>query len=125
MTLTTRIEQAVKGEQRELLTEAFFALHPSPRFDPDWHCVGNAFSVWQTKEIKFKRMLDAEAYLSAAEMLVADDCHYLIDSHHSIARVARYWDDPNHGPQCEVVEAEASTPALALLSAILRSGESG
>lgn len=77
------------------------------------------------KAERFTAMLDAEAYESAAIMLVPDDCRWMLDGHHNIARIARYWDDPNHGPQYEVSGGGGETPALALCAAIEAAMQAG
>ena len=109
MTLITRIEAAGPEDQRALLVEAWDIIHPrSTAFDLDkWH--------------RFTGMITHFAYLSAAEMLVpegwgwgAGNCSEKDDSWASVTSP--------HG-DCLDYDAYASTPALALLAAILRARE--
>lgn len=102
MTLTTRIEQAGEGEQRELLIEAALALA-----DDSWPV---------SKAARFYDMVDAEAYLSAAEMLLGGKRLLCLTDLAEDGWAAKLWKQP---------AASGKTPALALLSAILKAGESG
>lgn len=124
----TQIEQATADQQRDLLIAAFFALNPSPPYEPDWHCAGNAFSKWQEKEGAFKCMVYAGAYLDAAVTLVPDGWNWMAGNRNQpIARAYVENGKPafvgfgmQRNPEKQWFEVVASTPALALLAAVLR-----
>jgi hypothetical protein len=107
MTLTTRIE-AAEVPTRELFRQAFDALNPvSMCWDAG---EGEAYT---NRKVRFDRMLDAEAWTSAAEMLVPEGWEWTLTEagHCEMTR------DRQRGP---IVEGNAAHPSLALLSAILR-----
>lgn len=106
--LPTRCEAAGAGEQRALLEEAGRELYG----------VSSAFN-WP----RFTTMLDAEAYLSAAEMLVPEGWTDVRNYHrkmsdgslHAYAEIGF-----DHLDMCLTAEGRAATPALALAAASLR-----
>lgn len=112
--LITRIESAGPDEQRELLEKVWQELH---------FLGGDPEGEWDSCRLcqRFHNMLDAEAYLSAAEMLVPEGWHEW--------HVGRTW-KTGEG-QCYALDPVtmhqpvfvfAATPALALLAAILKAG---
>ena len=117
MTLISRVEQGSPDQQRELLWDAFSTIWPQVASGA-W----DAIDAWYARQDAFDAMLDAEAYLSAAETLVpegwgwgAGNCSEKDDSWASVTSP--------HG-DCLDYDAYASTPALALLAAILWARES-
>lgn len=94
----TRLERAEAGQERELLLEVFIACKgerpPSnydglawrrnePDFNPEW-------TKYIGSESRFKAMLDAHAWTSAAEMLMGDDPEYDTNTLYHIARASVY-----------------------------------
>lgn len=63
--LADKVEAAGASEQRELLIEAWWALSGMSH---------NRDAGLAAIDLRFKRMLDAEAYESAAMMLIPDEC---------------------------------------------------
>ena len=117
MTLLHRIETTGPDQQRELLVEAYEMLHAEPDAIRD----GVAWGEWHNRRRYARQKIDAGAYLSAAETLVpegwgwgAGNCSEKDDSWASVTSP--------HG-DCLDYDAYASTPALALLAAILRARE--
>ena len=108
--LAERIEQAGPDDQRELLELAWRKL----RGDEYVRTGINLFYV-------FQELLDVEAYLSAAEMLVPDGLVFSVMTDFDRPGKARVWGSVLPG---QVLDrgwsAEASTPALALAAACLR-----
>ena len=96
--LPSRIEAADESEQRELLLEAFDAIFPEGEAD---------------RLFRFVRMLNAEAYESAAMMLVPGGC----------PPIRLYITDKATAVFIGDIEACALTPALALAAASLRAQE--
>jgi len=113
--LTTRIEQAVEGEQRELLfaaaKEIWTWAYAPATVDPD---------LWAARWVKFNRLLNAEAYLDAAIMLVPEDMGWEVDSFDYTESTAVIYGG-GAGPR----EARAGTPALAILAAIKKFPKGG
>lgn len=103
--LITRIESAGPDEQRELLIEAFIIVYP-----------GDNRRLWS----HFQRSLNAEAYIDAALMLLPEGLSARLYIHPDEAHCDVY---RGHPGAVLLGEAErASTPALALLAAILKVG---
>lgn len=108
--LTTRIEQAGEGEQRELLLDA-------------WDVIAKSRGAAWAKENagSFCAKIEVQAYLDAAMMLVPEGTEWNAGRFSDGTGTSSLWiDDMN-----EFTGDGVSTPALALLSAILRAGERG
>lgn len=119
--LIDRIETAGPEQQRELLLEGFNAIFPKEGLGI------TEVAEREVRAVQFLEMLDAQAYVDAALMLVDDHWDY------SLYR----WDGGGDKPfqfQMETEEmrqkidfdpisATTSTPALAILSACLKAGE--
>lgn len=124
--LIQRIE-AAKEPRREFFEKAFALLHPCPgqetiplhklsrnptaKFD-----LHTPYAVWMGKVNSFQQMLDAQAWTSAAEMLLQPGAEYEL-------RVNGFYS--HERPACHAwledgSEGRASHPSLALLAAILR-----
>jgi hypothetical protein len=101
---------------RERLEAAWNVAHNNEK--APWHVMVNAPGI-----IRFLRLLDAEAWLDAAVMLLpANTLWAVVDMEDGpIARVC--WPVANGGYLGGYIEATAPTPAEALLAAIER-GES-
>lgn len=127
MTLIDQIERADAGEQRELLEAAWEAIH-----GPDPLNVTTERLTWLFKRDPFNKMLDAEAFESAALMLLPKGwrlaawcqrapwfCHLVTDDFKSITwgKGENWITDITAGREAK---ATAQTMALALLSAILK-----
>ncbi len=115
-------EKASPEEQRAVLEEAWPVLHPEPSAvlsgDMDtMHASVIARAEWRGLRARFTTMLDAEAWESAALMLVPDGWSW------------RMVEDLDLPGRASIVKnsglyfAEATTPALALCAAILRAKE--
>lgn len=129
MSLAERIEAAGVDEQLAMLEEAFEALFPAPDSgrSPDdgygWAATvakNPAFIAWCNLKQRFTAMLDAEAYESAAMMLVPEGCSWeLMMSRTAIEAEAFIWDMTDLGTGNRGI---AATPALALAAAAIRAG---
>lgn len=108
----SRIEQAGPGEQRELMLDAWDVIAKSRGLE--WaRCYVGSFCA----------KIDDEAYLDAAMMLVPDGFLWTLDSWDGPPRwAAGIWKGRSFVVYADEAHA-ASTPALALLSAILKSQE--
>ncbi len=121
--------EAAEGPSRELMEAVFDAIDPAP--DCDWQNWSSeriskqdaddkaAFSAWLDRDkrrMKFYRLLDAEAYLDAAMLMVPEGWH--IEGFKQgcgatpVRIVVHCWYDIERG--------SAKTPALALCAASLR-----
>lgn len=117
--LATRIEQAQPGQEREVLGELFVAIRGRPPFVTrlkDGDLGADDPLYW-----RFTRMLDAEAWLSAVEMLVPEGWQEW-----QVGRQS--WKGCNglayvlaRGSMRNPLLVHAATPALALAAAIARS----
>jgi len=113
MTLSQRIQTASADETRALLEEAYEAVHGK---SCDWFRYYG--EIDQKHDARaFDNMLNAEAYLDAAMMLLPEGWMWSIGS-----------DGPEEGPWacltaikdlCEDISCCAATPALALCAAAL------
>lgn len=122
--LAERMERAGPDDQRELFVEAWNAVqfrHVLPAWDI-YH--GKSVALAEGSEQRwgaYRKMLDAKAYLSAAEMLVPDGLVFSAMTDFDLPGKARVWGSVLPG---QVLDrgwsAEASTPALALAAACLR-----
>jgi hypothetical protein len=116
--LAARAEAADPSEQREVLIAAAAAVvgafektAKTTRLNPFW--------------TRFQRMLDAEAYESAAMMLLPVGCRFNLnkrpyaegrqDGYHTQVWFSRYYETA-----ADIPNAWASTPALALIAAACR-----
>lgn len=127
--LIARLEAATADQQRELLIEAFEAFHPYP--GPRHYLVTEIDWSWDRMRDRFMRMLDAEAYESAALTLVPEG--YAVEvslwpkqtSHCEIIgthlRNDEYWHTGKDGKW----RSQAATPALAIVIAALRAKGEG
>lgn len=108
MTLAERIEAAGVEQQRAMLEEAYHALLPynSPLYD-------------HQHRARFIGLLDAEAYESAAMMLLPEGASWVIASHMMAANVFGY---RNGSEYFDATSRYAATPALALAAAAIRAG---
>lgn len=76
--LAERVEAATADQQNDALITAFYAIFPkpNPENEPEWPGSGHLrqprYHAWYVRLRKFTAMLDAEAYESAALMLVPD-----------------------------------------------------
>lgn len=117
MTIIPRIEQATAEQVRELLEEAFKAIFQQPATcwaDARETGVESAYGVWQAKISRFLRLLGAEAWTSAAELLVPVDHEWSVNwGGNSAASVSAL-------PDGSTFQGFAATPALALAAACLR-----
>lgn len=118
MTRDTLIErlEAADGPDRELMGRAFIALNPTPRDSFD------ALKAHSAKGLRFKKMLDAEAYESAALALVdlSNSTLSLSIGATNLALVTVMQDDPRTEPPC--FDGAGATPALAIVIAALKAG---
>ncbi len=122
-TLVERIEAATPDQQRELLIEAWVAVHgPKP---PRIHGGTPELTAWLIAYNPFHAMLDVNAYESAALTLVQEGCQWRVDSHYNMAGVFEYYMDQQEGPSMSEYGGEGSTPALALCCAALRARMGG
>jgi len=109
--LAARCESATADEQRELIKSAAdriwgFSFAPE-NIHPD---------VWVKRWAKFNLMLNAYAYVDAVIMLLPEGLEWSAGRLLNGTSVGSIWcDDREHE-----FEVEASTPALALLAAILK-----
>lgn len=103
--LAERVEAADAGYQRVLLLQAWAATAPT---------MGEAYT-------RFVRMLDAEAYESAAMQLVPEDMRDEIEIT-TLYRVARVTINMNHGPDGSPFYGsnECNSIPLAICAAALR-----
>lgn len=115
--LIARLEAAKADQQRELLIEAFEAFHPYP--GPRHYLVTEIDWSWDRMRDRFMRMLDAQAYESAALTLVPEGCLWGAGNEDCTDRPwawclppGKSWDDADN--------SYAATPALALCIAALK-----
>lgn len=111
--LIPRIEQATAEQVRELLEEAFEAVHGWTKRQYPKTSIVRYNPLW----IRFRKMLDAEAWTSAAELLVPEGWG-CFDVDATAPECGIDW--RLHGPNREAVMGTDSTPALALAAACLR-----
>lgn len=117
--LATRIEAAQPGQEDDMLEEL-------------WDACQHAWGGYKVRA-RFRRMLDAEAWLSAVEMLVPEGCLHMARTvwenaakplqakPAGYASIDSYFADENGLMWKENFLAIAATPALALAAAIARS----
>ena len=113
--LIARLEAATADHQRELLFEAFEAVHPYPGHEH--YLVDEIDWTWDRLRQPFIAMLDAEAYESAALTLVPPDWHLILQG------VNQSWNaDLRSTPfgTGGYAGGFSSTPALAICIAALR-----
>jgi hypothetical protein len=109
--LAARAEAADPSEQREVLIEALHVLHPMP--DPN---VRGSFDQWNGFQARYSRMIVAEAYESAAMMLLPPRHN----REHRVPVASRpevYLWEPGTVPP---FTGRAATEALALVAACLK-----
>jgi len=112
MTLSQRTATAQPDETRALLEEAYNAIHGK---SCDWFRYYG--EIDQKHDARaFDNMLNAEAYLDAAMMLLPEEWTGLIPVRGGQYEDAWLW--PENGSMVRGYKAAAATPALALLSAI-------
>lgn len=134
--LAERCEGASADEQREMLLLAFEAAMPMPRptriaRQPDGaHWPGDGigpytseFSAWSEMGRRFRKMLDALAFESAAMMLVPEGWNGFIRFSTENEAMAGIY-DPADGFWGDPSQSLGKTPALALTAASLRARES-
>ena len=109
MTLSERIA-AADGPSRELFHEAYAASNYGRLFDLP---ASIGFQETYARFSKFERMLDAEAWTSAAEMLVPEGYRWAIGSY-GVAEIRHSVDFRKYAGMT------AATPALALAAASLK-----
>lgn len=115
MSLAERIEAAGVDEQRAMLEEAWAAIYGVPS--------GVAASdkrVWHW--LRFVNMLDAEAYESAAMMLVPEGMRVAIMIVEDGRAAVNLWWPGEDAPNVPRLEPLFATPALALAAAAIRAG---
>jgi hypothetical protein len=116
--LAARAEAADPSEQREVLNAAFRAIHGEK--PPRVLGGSDALTNWLLRYNPFFKMLDAEAYESAAMMLLPEGFRFSLDNAFG-----------GGGAVCGAIvnntvfaknakTGDASTPALALVAASLR-----
>lgn len=103
--LIDRAERAGEDAQREVLEAAFTAIYNLQLTPKDWGTLG-----W-SKADRFLVLLDAQAYLDAAMMLVPEGEYCCVKLYRSGLAWAELGGRDGH---------KASTPALALVAASLR-----
>lgn len=111
--LIERIEGA-EGESAALFWDAYRTAFPSLRSRD--HSVEECEKS-DLRAYRFGRMLDAEAWLSAAEMLVPDGSEWELTTLYGVARAAvdlNSDEGPSYGSN------ECGSPALALAAAALK-----
>lgn len=115
--LIQRIE-AAKEPRQELFEEAFQALgNELFLWERDYqHPNTTAFLKWR----RFDMMLDAQAWTSAAEMLLDPLALYAVGSMEDGPFARVIWPQPDGSYVGGYFEATAAHPSLALLAAILR-----
>lgn len=115
--LLSRILNADIAEQRDLLEEAFSAIYPYP--GPEIYLVEEIDWSWDHLKDRFRNLLDIEAYMSAAELLVPEGLDWLRKDFHTISLVHRSTTDgwATH------IDGGGPTPALALAYACLKEQE--
>lgn len=115
--LSDRVEAATADQQREMLSEAWKAIHGESWQTTIYRHGSLGAEPDRAKgdvPRRFARMLDAEAYESAAMSLVPEGYSAIINTHLNSAMIALdgIW-HTFHG-------SHAATPALALTAASLR-----
>lgn len=114
--LIARLEAATADEQRELLLEAFEAIHPYP--GPDHYLKPDIDWTWDRLRERFVKMLDAEAYESAALTLVPEGWNWAVWMRHDWRKhSAQVW---HRERESSTKHGDAATPALAIVIAALR-----
>lgn len=117
--LAERCEKATADDQRDLLAQAWQAVRGpkpdsdyqprrTPMFSPDWE-------RWVERDCRFSNLLQAEAYESAAMMLVPEGWTGIIP----VTGGDEAWLWPKGGT-FKGFRVNAATPALALTAACLR-----
>jgi len=90
-------------------------------FEAAWEAIYGKDPLWWDPALRFRfnRMLDAEAYLDAAVMLVPEGWEWCVDNWDGPppTRWCAWGQFPNKGPGDDHY---AETPALALLAAIVK-----
>lgn len=110
MTLSQRIQTASADETRALLEEAYEAVHGKSCDWLFWYG-----EIEQKHEARaFDNMLNAEAYLDAAMMLLPEGCGWRL-SHEDELCLATI---PGNGWPHQAIRVYHAPPALAILSAI-------
>lgn len=107
--LAARCESAAEAEQRELLDEAWDAV--APMFPRD---------LLADRAARFGRMFDAEAYESAALMLVPEGWAWMAGCAAGETFFATLSPTDESGIEADMIDTNAATPALALCAAALR-----
>lgn len=112
--LIARLEAATADHQRELLFEAFEAVHPYPGHEH--YLVDEIDWTWDRLRQRFAAMVAAEAYESAALTLVPEGGTAVF---HLFNHRDGFWecDLGSTGPD---FRGQAATPALAIAAATLR-----
>ncbi len=119
MTLTdlaARAEAAGPEMQRELLVEAWLALNPEHPSEG----VSRARAEWYVRQARFIKMLDAEAYESAALMLMPEGWNFILASTFDNGAICDVRKEPLGADGTWPGHARASCASLALLAAICR-----
>lgn len=115
--LIEKLERA-EGPSRELFGAAFNILNRAP------HTSFEALNAHAAKSMRFKKLLDAEAWESAALMLVPEGWGWLVTQERP-SRLAEASISPPDGEPFgpTSVYADGSTPAIALVIAALKAKE--
>ena len=121
LTLAAQIEQATEGQQREMLMLAYDAKAPLPvnelvPLEDLWE----ALSAGEWRRNRFLQMLDAEAYESAAMMLVHPKAMWAIGSMEDGPFARLCWPQSNGGFIGGYHQGRGSTSALSLAAACCR-----
>lgn len=112
--LSERVER-LEGPNREIFIEAFVAIHgPKPE---RVHGGSRELTDWLLLFNPFFHLLEAKGWLSAAEMLVPEGCVWGVSNRDPDPWMFRASVVP---VMVAAGEAQAATPANALLAAILK-----
>ena len=115
--------ETAQGADRGLFIAAFDCCHPAP-------CgavggpVPDAYYAWLRVKDRFCHLLNTDAYLDAAMMLVPEGCTWSAGDWSAIAKgaSATCWPPEDRRPPNYNGICHAATPALALAAACLRAG---
>jgi hypothetical protein len=127
--LIQRCEQADEGMQRELLVEAFVAVFGEMPKQGWAFTYRPEYVKWSRLERRFIRKLDAEAWESAARMLVPEGWSFSLGEMMGLPANRRWrchlrdHNEPFNPATCKWVDADLATPALAIVSAALKARE--
>lgn len=102
---------------RTALEEAFNVVWPRVH--------GKAYEQWSATHTRFRRLLDAEAWTSAAEMLVPANTGWRLSVYSGDNLAHLFPDNPYYQGAASHFGFHADIPALALAAACLKAKEAG